>query len=73
MSDAILSDFPSAASCHMATNTEYWREGSTSIVTPPTSTSDVMGQHNKIGGITSLCFQNNNKTNKQTNKQHACQ
>ena len=52
MSDAILSDFPSAASCHMATNTEYWREGSTSIVTPPTSTSDVMGQHNKLGGIT---------------------
>jgi hypothetical protein len=28
---------------------EYWREGSTSM--SPSSASDVMGQHNKIGGI----------------------
>jgi len=32
--------------------TEYWWEGSTSAAIPPTSTSDVMGKHNKIGGIT---------------------
>jgi len=31
---------------------EYWWEGSTSTATLPTSTSDIMGQHNKIGGIT---------------------
>jgi len=31
---------------------EYWREGSASVRIPPTSTSDVVGQHNKIGGIT---------------------
>ena len=30
----------------------YWQEGSTSAATPPTSTSDIMGQHNKTGGIT---------------------
>jgi len=30
---------------------EYWQEGSTSTATPPTFTSEVMGQHNKIGGI----------------------
>ena len=28
--------------------TEYWWEGSTSIAIPPTSASDVVGQHNKI-------------------------
>ena len=32
---------------------DYWREGSTSTAIPPTSTFDVMGQHNKIGDITS--------------------
>jgi len=32
--------------------TEYWREGLTSTDISPTSTSDVVGQHNKIGGIT---------------------
>ena len=32
--------------------TEYWREGSTSTAISPTSASDVVGQHNKIGGIT---------------------
>ena len=31
---------------------EYWWEGSTSTATLPTSTSDIMGQHNKIGGST---------------------
>jgi len=29
-----------------------WWEGLTSTALPPTSTSDVVGQHNKIGGIT---------------------
>jgi len=33
--------------------TEYWWEGSTSNAIPPTSTSDTVGQHSKIGGITS--------------------
>jgi len=32
---------------------EYWREGSASTAVPPTSASDVVGQHNKIGGIIS--------------------
>jgi hypothetical protein len=31
--------------------TEYWWEGATSTAISPTSASDVMGQHNKIGGI----------------------
>ena len=31
--------------------TEYWWEGSVSTAIPPTSTSDIMGQHNKLGGI----------------------
>jgi len=31
--------------------TEYWRAGSTSAI-PLTSASDVVGQHNEIGGIT---------------------
>ena len=31
---------------------EYWWEGLTSTAMPPTSVSDVMGQRNKIGGIT---------------------
>jgi len=31
---------------------EYWWEGPTPTVMPPTSASDVVGQHNKIGGIT---------------------
>ena len=29
----------------------YWWEGSTSTAIPPTSTSDTVGQHDKIGGI----------------------
>jgi len=31
--------------------TEYWWEGSTSTAISPTSASDVVGQHNKIGDI----------------------
>jgi len=31
---------------------EYWWEGSVSTATPSISTSDVMGQDNKIRGIT---------------------
>ena len=31
--------------------TEYWREGSTSTAISTTFASDVVGQHNKIGGI----------------------
>jgi len=31
---------------------EYWWEGSAPTATPPTSTSDITGQQNKIGGIT---------------------
>jgi len=30
----------------------YWWEGSTSTAIPPTFVSDIVGQHNKIGGIT---------------------
>lgn len=30
---------------------EYCKERSTSVAIPPPSASDVMGQHNKIGGI----------------------
>ena len=30
---------------------EYWREGSSSTDISPTSASDVVGQHNKIGVI----------------------
>jgi len=29
----------------------YWWEGPASTAIPPTSASDVVGQHNKIGGI----------------------
>ena len=31
----------------------YWWEGSTSTAITPTSASDIVGQYNKIGGITS--------------------
>jgi len=31
---------------------EYWQEGSNSLAIPPTSTSGVVGQYDKIGGIT---------------------
>ena len=53
MSDAIVSDCPSAAICHTATNVmEYYQEGSASAAISPTSTSDVVGQGSKIEGIT---------------------
>ena len=48
MTDVIVSDCPSQQQ-HV---TEYWQEGSTSTAKPLTLTSDVMGQHNKIGGVT---------------------
>jgi hypothetical protein len=52
-SNDILPDCPSAAICRMATKlTNYWLEGSTSTAIPPASASDVVGQNNKIGGIT---------------------
>jgi len=35
---------------------EYWWEGSTSTAIQPTSTSDVVCQNNKIGGITFRAF-----------------
>ena len=31
--------------------TKYWQKGSTSTTISPTSTSDAMGQHNKIGDV----------------------
>jgi len=31
---------------------EYWQEGTTFTAVPPTSTSDVMGQHKIVGSIT---------------------
>ena len=52
MSDAILSDSPSAAICHTATKHNGILSGSASTVIPPTSTPDIVGQYNKIGGIT---------------------
>jgi hypothetical protein len=53
MSDAILTDCLSAAICRKATKlTNYWREGSISTAIQPASAYKVMGQHNKIGGIT---------------------
>ena len=43
---------PSAASVTQQQNvTAYWWETSTSTAISPTSTSDVTGQHNKIGDI----------------------
>mgnify|MGYP001853851982 FL=1 len=53
MSDAIVSDFPSATiSCTATKIMEYRQKGSASTARPPTPTLDIMGQHNKIGGIT---------------------
>jgi hypothetical protein len=44
---------------------EYWREGSASTAISPTSTSDVMGQRNKIGvinfGVTLVHFNRSEK------------
>jgi hypothetical protein len=53
MTDAILPDFSSAAVHYTAIQlTNYWWKGSTSTAIPPASTSNIIGQHNKIGGIT---------------------
>ena len=51
MSDAIVSECPPAAICHMATKSNV-QKGLASTAVPPTSVSDFIGQHNKIGGIT---------------------
>ena len=52
MSDAILSDCPLLSSvARQQSLTEYWWEGSTSTAISTTFASDVVGQHNKIGGI----------------------
>jgi len=50
ISDTIVSDCPSAATCHTETKCNgNWWEGSTFTTIPPTSTSNFMGQRNKIG------------------------
>jgi len=36
--------------------TEYWNIDSISTAIPPTSTSDIMGQENKIGGSPDFSF-----------------
>lgn len=52
MSDAIVSDCPYAAVCPMATKHNGILVGRFSLsIIPQTSTSDVVGQHNKVGGI----------------------
>ena len=58
MSDAILSECPSAAVCHMAI--KYRLKGSTFTAIPPPSASDIVGQHNEIGSITfvATCVEN---------------
>ena len=42
--------------CHLSYSNkrrkEHWWEGSASTAIPPISTSDIVGQHNKVGGIT---------------------
>jgi len=41
--------------CHLSHQQnviEYWQEDSTSTAIPPTYTSDFVGQHNKMGGVT---------------------
>ena len=54
ISNAIQSDCPSAAICHMAATWNRYRwEGSTSTATLWSSASDIVEQHSKIGGITS--------------------
>jgi len=60
--------------------TEYWWEGSTSITVLQTSASDVMDQHNKVGGITfgaalvfrdeECCWFNKQQTNRSVFEHH---
>ena len=53
VSDASLSDCPSAATCHTATEYNGILAGRlTSTAIPPTSTFGIMSQQNKVGGIT---------------------
>lgn len=54
MSDAVLSDCPSAAICcvERKSNRAHWWEGSTCTAILLTSSSGVIGHHNKTGGIT---------------------
>ena len=53
VSDAVLSDCPSAVICHMAAKWNGILAGRFSLYRkPPVSASDVAGQHHKIGGIT---------------------
>jgi len=53
MSDAILSECPSAANCHTASTCNgILVGGSASTAIPPTSTSGVVGLHIKMGDIT---------------------
>jgi len=54
MSDAILSECPSLLPSVMRQQhvMEHWWEGSASTAIPPASTSDMVGQDHKIGGIT---------------------
>ena len=52
VSDAFCQTAPLLPSVTRQQNVMGYRwEGSTSIATPPTSASDVVGQHHKIGGI----------------------
>ena len=53
-SDAMLSNCPSVPSVARQQNlVRNGLEGSIPAVIPPTSVSDVVGQQNKVGGITS--------------------
>jgi len=50
MSDAILSDCPSAANCHIAATCNGTLVGRFNLYCHTTN-SDIMGQDDKIGGI----------------------
>lgn len=53
MSGVILSDCPYAAICHTGTNYNGILAGRfTLLAYQPTSTTDIMGQQNTIGGMT---------------------
>jgi len=52
MSDINLSDYLSAAICHTTKICNGILVEITFITIPPKSTSDIVGQHNKIAGIT---------------------
>jgi len=53
ISDDIAPDCPSAAICHTTTTSNGISVGDPASTAILTSTSDVVGQHNKTGGITS--------------------